>query len=149
MDFDLSRNKSLRILTVKVDNIDEALWSGSLDSASRLFKFALSSIQSPVFSQVSVFYRRSDLPARNNLESCNYSQDVAQAKKLEGALWNHKRFELLREMRKVQHFQLVLHVHDLRDIEGHVVRVLKEIVAAEKAQGGFNDHFPEPLTAFN
>ena len=132
-----------------VDDIDEALQSGSMDGASRLFKFALSSIQSPVFFQVNVLYQSPDLPGRDDPESWNYPHNTTEAEKLEGALWHHKRFELFREMHKVQNFQLVLRAHELGDTEEYVVQILKEVVAAEKARGGFDDQFPEPLVTLN
>ena len=149
VDFDLSQNKSLHTLAIRVNDIDKALRSGSLDSASRLFKFALSSIQSPVFSWVRVLYGRSDLFAGNDLESWNHLYNITQAEKLEGALWHHKRFELFCEMHKVQKFQLVLRTYEVGDIEEHTVQMLRVVVAAEKARGGFDDHFPEPLVTFN
>jgi hypothetical protein len=58
LDFDLSWNKSLCKLEVPVVSVDSALRHGSLDTASRLLKYALSTIQSPVFSQVQLTYQR-------------------------------------------------------------------------------------------
>ena len=59
-DFDLSRNKSLRALEVTGRNIDGTLRADPPDTAASLLTYALSTITSPSFSKVTVFYRDYD-----------------------------------------------------------------------------------------
>ena len=55
-----------------------------------------------------------------------------------------KHFELFRGMHQIRGFRLVLHADVREPLEGWVVQKLKDVVAAEKARGGFNALFPEP-----
>ena len=54
--FDLSRNKFLRTLEVTGCHIDAVLRAGSPEDATSLFTYALSTITSSVFTEVTVFY---------------------------------------------------------------------------------------------
>jgi hypothetical protein len=118
--FNLSRNKSLRTLEVNA-------WS--IRGDPRLLIYALSTITSPAFSKVIVFY-----------------QGVAE---VEGtSAWHRHRFEAFRAMRGVRDFQLVLCAHVPDDVGERSVRKLKQVVAAEKAQMGSDYIFPEPLVFY-
>ena len=58
-DFDLSRNEPLRALQVAARSVDGELVFGSLHAPTSLLTYALSTT-SPVFSEVTVFYRGYD-----------------------------------------------------------------------------------------
>ena len=71
--------------------------------------------------------------------------DSFDSRMLEEMSWHHKLFELLREVHKVRAFQIEMHPSPWhRSLEDSIL-VLRKIVAAEKARGGFDDFFPEPL----
>ena len=135
-DFDLSWNKSLQALEVPAYCLaSRASRDGLLDAD--FLNYVLSTIQSPAFSRVDLVYKERDFCFLQTLWSPDARAEV---------WWPHRtRFELLREARKAREFSLVLRV----DIQGpfgdFVVRVLKEVVAAEKARGGFDDFHSEPL----
>ena len=74
--------------------------------------------------------------------------DSSDSRRLEEVSWHHKRFELLREMHKVRDFQLELHYAPWDWSSEDLTLVLRQAVAAEKARGGFDDFFPEPLVTF-
>ena len=60
-DFDLSRNRIVRTLEVTGHTIDGGLWRcGSPNIATRLLTYVLSTITSPGFTEVTVFYRDYD-----------------------------------------------------------------------------------------
>ena len=59
-DFDLSRNKSLHTLQVTASSIERSLSGDLSGTASSLLDHALSTIMSPTFRWVTVFYRRYD-----------------------------------------------------------------------------------------
>ena len=131
-------------------SIDNALRIGSLDTASRLYKFVLSTIQSPAFSQVTVSYQPHDF--RAIVPKCplveSYLRQLSLDQEAEEASKHRKRFELLREILKARDFRLVLHPDaDVRGVvEGYVVQMLNEAVAAERVTGaGFDFVFTEPL----
>ena len=151
-DFDLSRSKSLRTLQVAARSIDGRFMYGPSDAPAILLKFALSTIRSPVFSEVTIFYRDYDFrgvqPNHNVLDGppiCRMSPDEM----VEDALWHRRRFEVFREMRKVRDFQLVLCADVWDRIGWFSVRVLEDAVAAEKARGGFDRFFSEPMVVFS
>ena len=144
MEFDLSRNQFLQNLEVLADRIDDALWNGPLDTASRPLKYALSTIQSSSFSQLSIIYQEDSLRDRGprRVHSCQpvLIEDVA--------LLHRKRFKLLREAHKVRDFQLVLHADVWECNAEWAVPMLKGAVVVEKARGGSDDLFPETLVTF-
>ena len=139
LDFDLSSNKFLRTLEIPADSVYHPLRDGSLDAASRLYKYALSTIQSPSFSQVKVIYKNFTIELESSFDS----------RRLKELSWHRKRFELLREVHKVRDFQLELHSAPWWWCSESLTLVLKQAVAAEKARGGFDDFFPEPLVTFD
>ena len=137
-------------------SVDSALWSGSLDGASRLLKYTLSTIQSPGFSQVRLIYKQRDFHAGQTLQRFSgfYQPECYGPEPRGGTSWYRRRFEVFREAHGVRDFELVLVVYTLEnsseDMVGKedVVGMLKEDVAEEKLRGGFNDLFPEPSAIF-
>jgi hypothetical protein len=135
---------------IQVHSIDNTSRDGSLDNASKLYTYLLSTIQSPAFSKVEVVYLGSDFRAigagRQPLMA--RLRQPSQDEEVEEASQHRKRFELLREMHKVRGFRLVLYAYVWESDAEYVVQLLREAVAAEKARGGFNDLFPEPSVTF-
>ena len=148
-DFDLSQNKHLRSLNILVCYIDEALWRTSLDTASRLFKFLLSTVNSPAFSQVTALYRGVDfhtITSRFPSAGTRFNPWTSHHLQAEEASRHSQRLQLLREItRGARNFRLVLHVDVQETVGEYVVQMLRKAVAAEKASGGFDTLFPEPL----
>ena len=147
-DFDLSQNKLLRTLEVTGKDIDHGLWeSGSPDTATNLFKYVLSTITSPVFTEVTAFYREYDFagvsirgnaiwwlsPARVAGEASNFD----------------RRFRTFQVMHKVRDFQLVLCVEAWDGVGEYTMGVLKKAVAAGKEKRRFDDTFLEPLVIYS
>jgi hypothetical protein len=133
-----------------VHSVDDASQDGSLDTASKLYTYLLSTIRSPAFSKVEVVYLGSDFRAvgagRQSLTA--RLRQLSQDEEVEEASQHCKRFELLREMHKVRDFRLVLCAYVYESDAEYVVQLLRKAVAAEKARGGFNDFFPEPSVIF-
>jgi hypothetical protein len=150
LDFDLSGHKSLQALEMQVDSVDKALWNGSLDRVSRFYKYVLSTIRSPGFSQVHVLYEVCDFQAVDSgrLYPVPPLRRLSRDKEAEEASQHLNRFELLRRMHKVRDFQLELFAFVWESRRDYVMRLMKEAVAAEKARGGFDVFFPEPLVTF-
>jgi hypothetical protein len=119
-NFDLSRNKTLRTLEIRAQYLYDA----------RLMTHALSTITSPVFSEVTVIYLDSDLSDFTSPEE---------------VLGHHRRFEVFREMRSVRDFQLVLCAIVRANVGKDSVEELKDIVEEEKVKMGGDAIFPEPL----
>ena len=143
LHFDLSWNKSLCKLELPVISVDTAFQDGSHDTASRFLKRVLSTIQSPIFSQVELIYQEHSFYPGHTV---NYSPFGSVLR--EDTLCYRSRFKVLREARKVRNFQLVLLVYYQERRSRDVWRMLKEDLAAEKARGGFDDLFPEPSVTF-
>ena len=133
-DFDLSRNKSLRVLEVRARSFDYPPDIPSSDFPSSFFKHVLSTIRCSAPFEVIVFHRKYDfLRLQHRLKITPSLAWIAGC---------HRQFEMFREVRKVQDFRLVL-CADVYDL--YLVRQLENAVAAERASGGFNSIFTEPL----
>jgi len=122
--FDLSRNGSLRILEVPVSSIAYGEPGYLTD--------VLSTITSPVFSEVVFVYRDYDfydLPSGVRGDPTPYS-------------WH---FLALREMSKVRAFQAVLCADVWDRVVVNAVQELEQAVTNEQAGVGFGDSLSEPL----
>ena len=144
-DFDLSRNKSLRTLQVTAWSGD-ALRVCSPAVAARLLTYAISTITSPVFTEVTAIYREyhfcvveSAWPGRPRLRRKSSGEKAVEAS------WHGRRFEAFRRMHKVRDFRLVLCADVWEGVGEYSVRSLEKAVAAERAGKGFDGTFPEPL----
>ena len=148
-DFDLSWNKSLQALEVPAYCFTtRSLRDRRLDV--NFLKYVLSTIQSPAFSRVDLVYQERDFYFLKALWLSARPHPCELSGRAREEVWSQQaQFGLLREVRKAREFSLVLYV----DIQGcfgdFVVRMLKEVVAAEKARGGFDDFFPEPSVTSN
>jgi len=149
-DFNLSRNKSLRILQVAACSIDDVLRARSPNVATSLLTYALSTITSPVFTELTAIYRDYDF---RGVEPSWPDQPCLRerlpAEEVEEALWHCRLFKAFRTIREIRDFRLVLCADVWHRVGGYSVRVLKEAVAAEKARRGFDDIFPEPLVIYS
>ena len=88
LDFDLLRNKSLRSLQTMASSIDGVL----RDIASRFFNHMLSTVKSPVFSQVMIIHEWSDF---GGMVSWQYPKlpplrEVSRAERAEEVLWHRR-----------------------------------------------------------
>jgi len=153
-DFDLSRNKSLRTLQIATWFLDDALQACPPDIATRLLTYALSTITSPVFSEITVFYRDYDStgaysawPGRSPLESPY--KNGKESWIAEEASRHYKRFGVFRTVHKIRDFRLVLCADVWNGVGGYSEWRLKKAVEAEKAERGFDGTFPEPLVTHN
>jgi len=163
--YDLSRNKTLHTLEVPVEHIDYALREGSPGDASKILKYALSTIKSPEFSRVAVIHRQPDPRTRALRPPLRFFPEQAvpitrlesggRGRRFPSAITRlgveeeeHNRFALLRELHAVRDFQLVLRVDIRKNWEYYMVPLLNECVAAGRARGEFSDLFPEPLVTF-
>jgi len=138
-DIDLSQNKSLRVLEVAASSV--------LGGKPNFLTHALSTITSPTFSEVVIFYRDYNFRGVGHMWSRSPRTFRAMSKDEveEEALQHHMQFELFREMHRVRGFRLVLCADVWDRVVEYTVGVLKRAVAAEEVKGGFDGHFSEPL----
>ena len=102
--FNLSRNTSLRTLEVPVPDINYAIQRSPSAVASTL-KHVLSTITSPTFSEVTIFFREDDFPFLSYHPFCPPSLSFYR----ESFISQHlTAFALLDEMREFRNFKLVL-----------------------------------------
>ena len=130
VDFDLSWNKYLQAIEVPARSMDKGLREHSLDVASRLLVYALSTIRSPNFHKVCVLYDEKDFCAIDFLEFSARPDlcDLSQGGGVVEASRHYKRFELLCGVHKVRDFQLKLRA-DVWDSDAeYVARMLKETI---------------------
>ena len=130
LDFNLSRIKSLQTIQVRAWSIDRALKDGSLDAASSLLKHALSTITSPSFFQIMVRYQWNDFLG---VESWRHPdrpplREMSEVERAEEASRHSRRFEVLRGVRDVRDFWLVLNVSVWGPVGEYSVRMLEEAI---------------------
>ena len=146
-DFDLSRNKFLQTLELMARDIVFTLsLGGSSETAIGHFTYAPSTITSPVFTEVAVFYRDCDFfGVIHSWPDFGILRPLSPGRMAEEASYFDWQFEMFRAMRKIRDFQLVL-CADTWDVVGeYTAGVLKQAVVAEKVKRGFDDTFLEPL----
>ena len=145
-DFDLTRNESLQTLQIPASSPDR--------TPNRLpdtfLKHVLSTITSPAFFQITILYRNSDFDGLRSwcsgqYHSCGLRQPYRE---LEASL-HRWRFEVIREVRKVRNFRLVMCANVWGHHGRYPVRVLEEAVAEEKARKGFGDFPSDPLVMYD
>ena len=128
LDYDLSRNKSLRELRITAGSLIAALRNRAPTTTPRSLRAVLLTIKSPAFFKVVVTYREHDF----------YHYVYTRTKDPRDALgeesaWYERQFDMFREMYQARNFQLVLSAYHV----GHdSVRELEYAVAAETAKGG-------------
>jgi len=132
-------------------SIDRALNGGSPDAASSLLKHALSTIRSPSFFEVGVLFRWDDFRGVESWQNPDRPplRQMSPTEKAEEASWHRRRFEVLRSVRNVRDFRLVLSAEVWDPVGEYSVRMLKEAIAVEKADGGFDSFFSEPSVTYS
>ena len=145
-DFDLSRNKSLRTLKLSAATIG-TLGDDSPSSPLSRLKYALSTITYSARLEVVVLYTEYDFCSVEPWSNPGHPpfRETSRAGGTAEAALHHRRFEVLREVHKVRSFRLVLCAYVWNPVVEYSVRMLKEAVAEEKAQKGFDDFLFEPL----
>ena len=128
LDYDLSRNKSLRELRITAGSLVTALTDRAPATTPSSLRAVLSTIESPAFSKVVVIYQEPDFYH----SIYERTQDTKAALGEEFA-WYERQFDMFREMYKARNFRLVLWGYRV----GHdSMRELQRAVAAETARGG-------------
>jgi len=142
-DFNLSRNKSLRTFEVTARYT-------SLATASSL-NYALSTITSPVFSKVIVFYRDYDFMGVSHCsgDPLPTFHWVSPYQKKKALSRQRMRLQVFRGMHKVRDFELVLCADVWHHLGKHTMGELNRAVAVEKAENGFSDFSSEPLVTYS
>lgn len=138
---------SLRTLQVAVWSLDKVVKTASKNNT---LTYALSTIMSPSFSEVTIFYRDYDISGAYSSRPDRLPSREIPPNDIEGeALRHYRRFGMYRALRKVRGFRLVLCADVWDGVGDYAVRMLKEAVAAEKARIGFDINFPEPLVSYS
>ena len=141
---DLSQNKSLREF--------EVVATSTFGEVPDFLASALSTVTSPAFSEVIVFYRDCDFRGvESTWPEHTYPFRWVSETEIKAApeWWYHNQFEAFRKMQKVRDFQLVLCADVWERVGEDVVRALKRAISAEKAKGEFNGPFSEPVLIYN
>ena len=147
-DFDLSRNKSLRTLEVTAHSIYSALRIGSPDTASNLLEHALSTVTSPVFSEVIVFFQDCDFRAVQSDIDCNPLRGLSLAESAEEDSRYRRQFEVYHNMRAARPFQLVMCASVWNGVGEYTVQTLKQAAVVEMRRRPFGNPFPDPLVIY-
>lgn len=105
---------------------------------SNFLRATLSTITSPTFSEVVVFYLRPDFVG------ITYGR-MSREEKLIQALWHSRLFEVFRETHAVRNFRLVLCAEVWDCVGEYAVQVLKRAVAVENAAKVLDYLSSEPL----
>lgn len=119
-----------------------ATWDPALN-----LNYVVSTITSPVFSEVVVFYRDYDFwgvydPNTGAPPTVGW---LSQAHEARGIKHQVARLRVFQEMHKARDFKLVLCADVWHYIGEYSMEQLKQALAAEKAMGGFGNFPCEPL----
>jgi len=141
-DIDLSRIRSLRVLELAASSIV----GGEPGFIARM----LSTITSPAFTEVVVFYRDYDFGGIDHMGGIHTRAfyPMTEAETVWEVSWRRRQFEIIREMHQVRDFRLALRVDVWDRVGGYAVWILRQAVAIEKAEVGFDCLFPEPLLVY-
>lgn len=130
--------------------------ASSLVRGTGFLKHVLSTITSPAFSDLVVVYRDYDfygvsllVEGRSQLESRD--PKVQRESERLDALQRRMEFEVIREVHRVRCFQLVLRADVWGSVRvmDHAFQELRKLVAAERADRGFDNFSFEPLVICN
>lgn len=152
LELDLSQNKSLRTLEVKAWMIILPNFACAPNPATSGFlRTALSTITSPVFSEVVILYQDVDFCYKEfyPISTGSLYRGVTPSRRALEASWHRRLFEVFREMYTVREFRLVLCAEVWDRAVDYAVDVLKRTVAAEKAAKRL-DYLPsEPVVVYS
>ena len=144
-DFDLSRNKSFRRLELLASFIGHTPPAGSPDTPTFL-KHVLSTITSSVPTDVVIQYLDEDFCGVEwRRPGWPLLRELSQAEREKEASQYRMQFEVLREVRKVRDFRLVLCAMVWGCVGEYPVQVLEKAVEDERVNGGFDDFSRQPL----
>ena len=130
-DFDLSQNRSLRTL----EHPRIALYS--FHPLASGFKQALSTIRSPVFADIIIIYEDDDISGAHISSTIAFIHaPIGRDYSMER---NGQMFEMLREMRRIRDFGLVLCADVWGYIRERAMRELEWVVSTERERGGLGD----------
>ena len=139
-DFDLSRNKSLRVLQI-------AKCSPGITSS--FLKRVLWTITSPAFYKIILLYEDCDFRGiefgRSNLPRF---RELSHAERTEEVSSHCDQLKVFREVHRVRSFELELCACICGSIGEEPLRTLEEAIAEEKAQGGFNEFSSDPYVDY-
>jgi len=149
-DFDLSSNRSLCSLQILASYIGHTSSDGSLDAASNFLNHTLSTITSPEFSQIVVMYFWYDFIGAESWKHPDRPpvRKTSQAKRSEEVLRHRGLFEAFRRVHKVRDFRLQLCANVWAPAGEYSVGILKEVLAEETANGGFNCFPSKPFVSY-
>ena len=147
-EFYLFRNKSLRTLEFRVRHFDVALQANGALQAPSLLDIALSTIRSPLFSKVVVFYRDFDFRGVAPLWLDSPLRRLSGVAVAEEVQQHAERFDIFRKLHICRDFQLVLCVEVWEGAGEYALRLLEEAVAEERAKKRFDRFSPEPLVIY-
>ena len=151
-DFDLSQNGSLRTIELTARSINYSHGSCGLEPAILNFlKTTLSTVTSPVFSEVAVFYGDYDFSGLTfrPRSTLNVYRAMTLTERAGQELWHRRLFKAFREMYTVRDFRLVLCVDVWDHVGEYTVKVVKQAVAAEKAAGRLDYLLSEPMVVYS
>jgi len=124
--------------------------NGQSDTASTFLKYVLSTIPPSVFLRIIVLYWDHDFsgikPRGSDWPPFRELSEVARAKE---ASQHRLPFKVLRKLYKVREFRLALSATVSGCVAEYATRMLEEVVAEEKLENGFDDHFPEPVVIYD
>jgi len=112
-----------------------------MDTALELFKYALSTLNPSTSCKVALLYQEPCFRGIDT-ERCSvwpHLRKLSRDERTEEAAMHHRRFEFLRELRKVRDFQVVLCAIVWGPVVDYAVQELKEAVAVERARNGFDE----------
>ena len=112
-----------------------------MDTASEHFKYALLTINSSRSCDVALVYQE---PCFRGIKTEKRSvwphlRELSHDERTEEAAMHHRRFEFLRELRKVRNFRVVLCANVWGPVAEYGVQEPKEAVAVERARKGFGE----------
>ena len=136
--FDLSQNKSLRGLKISMFDIQQAA-KGSPFAKAPILEHALSTIKSPTFSTVTVTYKDIDFPP--TICDSPAPPHILSLVGLGMALKHRIAFKLLREMREIRNFKLVLCAHVDAPLAERATRELEWAIETQWVPEGGADKF--------
>jgi len=147
---DLSRNKSLRAVEVMARAV-LPLHKTPNPAVPTFLRTTLSTITSPAFFEVVVFYRDYEFDGVESYphHGPNMYRKIKPAWRAMEASWHRGLFKIFREMYTVRHFQLVLCADVWGPLKEYTMRVLRRAAAVEKAAKRLSYLPSEPLVVSN
>jgi len=149
-DFDLSRNKSLRALQIMASSICHLSSNDSLDATSNFLNHTLSTVTSPEFYQVIVIYFWSDFFVTESWENPDRPplREISRAERAQEVLRHRRMFEAFRRIHKARGFRFQLCANIWDPVGEYSVGILKDAIAEETANGGFDGFSSIPFVTY-